>query len=140
MSKTKKNPIKLSKKEYIEILNFYVNKENIKNKKNIKINPDKKIKPYNYKYSFSSLKTETEKIISEKLCRCIKKVNKRIVNKPRAIGICNNSIVKRKKIGIYKFTCKKKPQLKIKNKSRKNSHKIYKDTQDHIYLNKTKKK
>tara|TARA_B100001093_G_scaffold389777_1_gene376027 strand:+ start:314 stop:811 length:498 start_codon:yes stop_codon:yes gene_type:complete len=129
---------KLTKKDYIEILNFYINKENKENKKTIKENPNKKKELFNYKHSLTSLKSETEKIIAEKLCRCIKKVDKRIINEPRAIGICNNSVIKRKKLRIYKFTCKKKPQINIKNKSRKNSDKIYKNTRDHIYLNKTK--
>ena len=54
----------------------YINKENKKNKKTIKENLDKEKELFNYKHSLSSLKSETEKIISEKLCRCIKKVNK----------------------------------------------------------------
>ena len=126
--KVNSTSFKLTKKDYIEILNFYIIKEN---KNNIK----KSL--YTYKTPLNKLKLETEKIIAEKLCRCIKKVDKRIINEPRAIGICNNSVIKRKKIGIYKFTCKKKPQLNINNKSRKNSDKIYKNTRDHIYLNKS---
>ena len=34
-------PYKITKKDYIEILNFYINKENKENKKTIKINPKK---------------------------------------------------------------------------------------------------
>ena len=132
--KVNSTSFKLTKKDYIEILNFYVIKENKENKKN-KNNIKKSL--YTYKTPLNNLKLETEKIIAEKLCRCIKKVDKRIINEPRAIGICNNSVIKRKKLGIYKFTCKKKPQLNINNKSRKNSDKIYKNTRDHIYLNKS---
>ena len=109
---------KVTKKDYIKILNFYANKEN------------KKL--YNYKFSLENLKKETEKKIAEKLCSCIKKVDKRILDEAKAIGICNYSVIKRKKLGIHKFTCKKTPELKVKNNSRKNSDKLYKNTRDHI--------
>ena len=71
--------MKLTKLDYIEILNFY----------NIKFNNDLPIK---------LLKKMTEKIIAEKLCRCIKKVPNKGFPESRAIGICNNSVVQKKKI------------------------------------------
>jgi hypothetical protein len=87
--------MKLKREEYIEILKFY------------NIN-------YNDKMSIKILRKMTEKIIAEKLCRCIKKVDKRGDNESRAIGICINSVVSRKKLKIFKFTCKKRPKLKLK--------------------------
>ena len=46
----------------------------------------------------------------------------------RAIGICNHSVVKKKNLRIYKFTCKKKKKLLLKNEdiSNPNQDKIYK--------------
>ena len=110
--------MKLTKNEYIEILNFY----------NINFNSNMPIK---------LIRKSVEKIIATKLCRCIKKVNNE-THESRAIGICNKSVIKNKNLGIYKFSCKKSPQLKLKNNDSKNSNKLYK-TNSNIKLNKTKK-
>ena len=110
--------MKLSRPEYIEILNFY----------NVK---------FNAKMPINLLRKSVEKIIATKLCRCIKKVNNE-THESRAIGICNKSVIKNKKLGIYKFSCKKKPQLHEKNNDIKNINKLYK-TNSNIRLNKTKK-
>lgn len=87
--------MKLKREEYIEILKFY------------NIN-------YNDKMSIKMLRKMTEKIIAEKLCRCIKKVDKKGNDESRAIGICINSVVSRKKLKVKKFTCKKKPKIELK--------------------------
>ena len=110
--------MKLTRSEYIEILNFY----------NINFNPNM---PLNL------LRKSVEKIIATKLCRCIKKVNNE-THESRAIGICNKSVIKNKNLGIYKFSCKKRPQLLLKNNDKKNNNKLYKTT-NNIRLNKTKK-
>ena len=99
--------MKLLKEDYIDILNFY----------SINFSKDLPIK---------LLKKMTEKIIAEKLCRCIKKVPNEGFPESRAIGICNNSVVQKKNLGIYKFSCKKKKELKLKNNSNPNEDKIYK--------------
>ena len=99
--------MKLSKQDYIDILNFY----------SINFSKDLPIK---------LLKKMTEKIIAEKLCRCIKKVPNEGFPESRAIGICNNSVIQKKNLGIYKFSCKKKKELKLKNNSNPNEDKIYK--------------
>ena len=99
--------MKLSKQDYIDILNFY----SINFSKNLPI---------------KLLKKMTEKIIAQKLCRCIKKVPNEGFAESRAIGICNNSVVQKKNLGIYKFSCKKKKELKLKNNSNPNEDKIYK--------------
>ena len=59
----------------------------------------------------STLKNLAEKILSEKLCRCIKKVGKSVKSEPKAIGICTRSIFKRKGLKRGKFTCRKRNGL-----------------------------
>jgi hypothetical protein len=67
----------------------------------------------------------TNKVLSERLCRCIKKVRKTI--KPRgiakptrrnkesaAIGICVRAVLQTRKKTIQSFRCGKKPVLKTK--------------------------
>jgi len=84
----------LSRKEYIEILKYY----------NIKFNDNDSIK---------KLRKMSENIIAEKLCKCIKSVSNttKNINESNAIGICNKSILHKRKLKIQKFTCKKKPKL-----------------------------
>jgi hypothetical protein len=65
------------------------------------------------------LKIQAEKILSNKLCKCIKKVDKG--NEARAIGICTKTIINNKGYSRGKFTCKKKSTIKLsKRKTRKN--------------------
>ena len=65
------------------------------------------------------LKIQAERIIASKLCRCIKKVDKK--NEARAIGICTKTIINNKGLSRGKFTCKKKQTIKLskKNKTKK---------------------
>jgi hypothetical protein len=68
------------------------------------------------------LKNQAEKLLTNKLCRCIKKVDKE--NEARSIGICTKTIINNKGFTRGKFTCKKKQTInlsKIKNnKTKKN--------------------
>lgn len=66
------------------------------------------------------LKIQAEKLLSSKLCRCIKKVDKK--NEARAIGICTKTIINSKGFTRGKFTCKKKASIRLskKGKTRKN--------------------
>jgi hypothetical protein len=48
-------------------------------------------------------------IIAEKLCRCIKKLNK--TKGSDAISICKNSVLTKKNLTALKFTCKDKQKL-----------------------------
>ena len=94
----------LNKSDYIKILHFY--------------------KIYNYyNKSLKTIRTRVENIISEKLCRCITKVDKKYNDKSKAIAICNNSVIKKKSINIYGFSCKNKPKLRNKKST---TQKIYK--------------
>ena len=63
------------------------------------------------------LKKQAEKILANKLCKCIKKVDKK--NEARSIGICTKSIINNKGFKRGKFTCKKKESISI-FKNRKN--------------------
>ncbi len=60
-----------------------------------------------------------EKILAEKMCRCIKKVKKQEkISEKRAIGICRNSIFHNRNLNIYQFECKKSAKLRnFKNKT-----------------------
>ncbi len=87
---------------------------------NLNNNDYKKILEYYQKplpKSKRLLKNAAEKIMSEKLCRCIKKVDK--MNEARAIGICTKTIFNRKGFTRSKFKCKGKSTFKF-NKTLKN--------------------
>ena len=90
----------LTNNDYKKILEFY--KETIPKSKRL-------------------LKLQAEKILTSKLCKCIKKVDK--VNEARSIGICTKTVINNKGFTRGKFTCKKKQSivLKKKTKTRKNN-------------------
>ena len=66
------------------------------------------------------LKLQAERILSSKLCRCIKKVDK--TNESRSIGICTKTVINNKGFNRGKFSCKKKSTIHLskKSKTRKN--------------------
>jgi len=92
----------LTKSDYEKILNYY----------NI---------PFSSSESSKQIKNKAEEILAEKLCKCIKKVKEGSDNtdahadadadESRAIGICNDTVFRRKGIKHSAFTCKKKPRL-----------------------------
>ena len=77
---------KITKNDYIKILKYY----------NLNI-PSKT----------EDIKKIAEKILSEKLCKCIKKVSP--LNEAKSIGICTKTIFNRKGLtrGNFKYTGKK---------------------------------
>lgn len=94
--------MKLTKKDYTKILNYY-GKKPVYTKKN--------------KYNLKKTKELTRQVLSKKLCDCIKKVQKSRKKKMAekdAIAICRNSIFSNRGIGHYRFTCKKGPKLRAK--------------------------
>ena len=104
---------KLTKDDYVKILNFY----------KIPI-PE----------SLTEIQQQAQKILAEKLCRCIKKVD--IANEPKSIGICTRTIFNRKGLRRGEFTCKKKPNVNIRKlKNRKKTKKSNK-TKKNIKKNK----
>ena len=90
--------MKLTKDDYIKILDFY------------KINYSK--------YNSQTIKRKAEDLLASKLCRCIKKVKTRKdTDESRAIGICKSSVLNKKNLTVGKFSCKKRAKfLKDKNK------------------------
>jgi len=63
------------------------------------------------------LKMNAEKILRQKLCRCIKKIDP--INEAKSIGICTKTIFNNKGYTRGKFSCKGPGTIKIK-KIRKN--------------------
>lgn len=64
------------------------------------------------------LKTQSEKLLASKLCRCIKKFDMK--NESRAIGICTKTVINNKGYKRGKFSCKNKEKIILsKNKTKK---------------------
>jgi hypothetical protein len=82
---------KLTKKDYIEILNFY------------KIGIPR---------SSRLLQKKAENIMAEKLCKCIKSVDVR--NEPKSIGICTRSVFNSKGYTRGKFKCRDKRKVSFR--------------------------
>jgi len=114
---------KLSKEDYISIIEYYG-------------------LDYNKNDKLSTLKSIVDKIISKKLCSCIKKVKDKYNDsiESRAIAICNKSVIQNKFINIYKFSCKKKPKLLLPKSLKSNTNKIYKTDNANIILKNKKTK
>ena len=97
----------LTNKDYISILKYY----------NIDIPKSNRL-----------LKKQAEKIMAEKLCKCIKKIVP--INESRAIGICTKTIFNQKGYTRGKFQCKKKQSVKFRkteNFTNKNKNKTQKN-------------
>jgi hypothetical protein len=84
-------PVELTNKDYVSILKYY----------NIDIPKSKRL-----------LKKKAEHIMSEKLCKCIKKLDP--VNEAKSIGICTKTIFNRKGYTRGQFQCKKKQTVKFR--------------------------
>ena len=95
-------PAELTNKDYVSILKYY----------NINIPKSKRL-----------LKKNAEKIMAEKLCKCIKKIDP--INEAKSIGICTKTIFNRKGYTRGQFQCKKKQSVKFRrtNKSKNNTRK-----------------
>ena len=65
------------------------------------------------KHEKKQIKELAEKILADKLCKCIKSVDKyyKDPDEKRAIAICSRSVIQKKKLSVHKFTCKKKREL-----------------------------
>jgi|688.fasta_scaffold1357394_2 hypothetical protein len=97
----------ITNKDYTSILKYY----------NINIPKSKRL-----------LKKQAEKIMSEKLCKCIKKIDTN--NEGKSIGICTKTIFNKKGYTRGQFKCKKTQFVKFrktykvtdnnKNKTQKN--------------------
>ena len=88
--------------------------------------------------SSKEIKTKAEHYLAMKLCKCIKNVKRpgasatdtsatdtsatgtsATANEKRAIAICYNSVLKKKNLKVFKFSCKKKVTLLPKKGTRK---------------------
>lgn len=87
----------LTKKDYVAILKFY----------NIQIPKSNRL-----------IQKNAEKILADKLCKCIKSVEPKLKNEPRAIGICTKTIFNNKGYTRGKFKCKDKKFVRL-TKTRK---------------------
>ena len=97
----------LSKDDYVKILEYY--------------KLDSKM------YGKDKLQKKAEELLATKLCRCIKKVRKNRKNKEKeqqAIAICRNSVLKKKGLRNFGFTCKKRAKFVPKKSSSKNLVKL----------------
>lgn len=98
---------KLTIKDYKTILQYYnINYNELTNKE---------------------IKQKAEDILATKLCKCIKKIQtKNKANESKTIPICRESVVTKKGLHIYNFTCKNKPTLRSKKGTRKKLSKLKK--------------
>lgn len=87
---------KITKSDYIKILKYY----------DLKV-PSKT----------EDIKKTAEKILSEKLCKCIKKVSPD--NEAKAIGVCTRSIFNRKGLTRGNFSCKKEKKHLVFSKTKR---------------------
>lgn len=92
-------PRELTNKDYISILNYY--KLNVPKTKML-------------------IKKNAEKIMAEKLCRCIKKIDTKY--EAKSIGICTKSIFNRKGYTRGQFQCKKNQSVKIRKQDNNNNN------------------
>tara|TARA_B110000902_G_scaffold215439_1_gene247890 strand:- start:3 stop:350 length:348 start_codon:yes stop_codon:yes gene_type:complete len=113
--------MRLLKQDYMDILDYY----NINYSKNLPIN---------------LLRKMVEDKLAKKICSCIKKVKEKYNDtlESRSIAICNNSVIKKKNLKIYGFSCKKKKTLKAL-KANPKGNKVKKNGK-YLTINKTKKK
>ena len=87
----------LTQQDYIDILNYY--KKKIPKSKQI-------------------IKMNAEKILRDKLCRCIKKMD--FVNESKSIGICTRSVLNKKGFARGKFNCTGRRSTMVIKKMKKN--------------------
>jgi hypothetical protein len=84
--------------------------------------------------SSKDIKAKAEHYLAVKLCRCIKNVKGKSASatgssatgsratansEKRAIAVCYNSVLKKKNLKVFKFSCKKKVTLLPKKGTRK---------------------
>lgn len=67
------------------------------------------------------LKLQAEKLLANKLCRCIKKVGKHIPEQ-MAIGTCTKTVINNKGLTRGKFTCRNKQTIKLYKKVNTTRH------------------
>ena len=111
-----KSSMKLSNTDYITIVKHYGEKVPMTRKKRVHMRKTKKL---------------AENILANKLCGCIKSVQKTNarLQESGAIAICNNIIFKNRGLKHYRFTCKKGNKLMNKVGSKTHLTKTRKNIQ-----------
>jgi hypothetical protein len=72
--------------------------------------------------SFSALKKKAEDALIKKICNCTKKLKSKF-RETKAIGVCAESVLKKKKLMYHRFTCKKPAHFIAKSKRLNPLHK-----------------
>jgi hypothetical protein len=104
MKSSQMKSLKMTLRDYKNILKFYkIDTEALTNK---------------------AIKEKAEHFLAVKLCKCIKNIRAgtgtgRAGSEKRAISICYNSVLTKKNLKVFKFTCKKKAKLLPKKGTRK---------------------
>ena len=93
-------PLELTNKDYVSILKYY----------NLNIPRSKRL-----------VKKNAEKIMAEKLCKCIKKIDP--INESKSIGICTKTIFNTKGYTRGTFQCKSPQTVKFRKTRKTNTRK-----------------
>ena len=72
--------------------------------------------------SFAALKKKAEDALVKKICNCTKKLKSKF-RETKAIGVCAESVLKKKKLMYHRFTCKKPAHFIAKSKRLNPLHK-----------------
>lgn len=101
--------MRLTRADYIAILNYY------------HMPPDG--------LTSAAIKKEAERLLAEKMCRCIKKLEKgykrrqrrftRSTLRFRPIAICRDSVINKKNLRMYTFQCERPQQLNSPRQKRR---------------------
>ena len=109
MKSSQMKSLKMTLRDYKNVLKFYkIDTEPLTNK---------------------AIKEKAEHFLAVKLCKCIKNIRAgtgtgkagtgKAGSEKRAISICYNSVLTKKNLKVFKFTCKKKAKLLPKKGTRK---------------------
>jgi hypothetical protein len=72
--------------------------------------------------SFSILKKKAEDALIKKICNCTKKLKSKF-RETKAIGVCTDSVLKKKNLMYHRFTCKKPTHFIPRSKRHNALHK-----------------
>ena len=87
--------------------------------------------------TYRLLKQQAEKLLANKLCKCIKKIE--LQNEARSIGICTKTIINNKGFKRGNFTCKNKQSIDLTKISKSDIRKSKRKTKKNKRNSKTRK-
>jgi hypothetical protein len=67
----------------------------------------------------AAIKRKSKKLLTRKLCKCIRAVDSKIRNRNRAIGICTKTVINRHKLVRGRFSCKRPTSMHLTKRRRK---------------------